>query len=231
MRFISVIALAVAFSSQPVLAAKLYKVVDANGNVTFTQYPPEKLAKNSKIEGVQAQGNNQSKVVRRGAYSYCGDIRLPSTKNGAQYLERKLNYRTKDWQDELKQLEYWLERMSHHKADDYKRDISSKNQAYRDRSYQDILTNGKKEMRDLRCALDWASNARLENKDDVKELGRLETLYSNVKQQLTQHCGPVPQYDPSDPKAKAARTDWYNCSKQYRQQLKSLKSKIKRSGG
>lgn len=231
MRLIPIFSVFLALVAQPVIAAKLYKIVDANGNVTFSQYPPEKLEKDSKIEGVVAEGNNQSKVVRRGGYSYCGDIELPSTNRGAQYLERKLNYRIESWSEDLKELEYWLERISHYKADDYKRDFSSKHQASRDRRYQYGLQEGKKRMRDLRCALDWAANVRLENQDEVKELGRLETLYTNVKQDLKQNCGDVPKYDPTDPKAKAARTEWYNCSKQYRQQLKGLKKKIKKAGG
>lgn len=231
MRLVPVFSVFLALAAQPVIAAKLYKIVDANGNVTFSQYPPEKLEKDSKIEGVVAEGNSQSKVVRRGAYSYCGDIELPSTKHGAQYLERNFNDLTESWREDLKELEYLLERMAHSKAGDYKRDLSSEHQAYRDRRYQSGLKEGKQRMLDLRCALDWATNVRLENQDEVVELGRLETLYTNVKQDLKQNCGDVPKYDPTDPKAKAARTEWYNCSKQYRQQLKGLKKKIKKAGG
>lgn len=211
----------------PVQAGKLYKIVDANGNVTFSQFPPEKADENAKVQRVETEGNSRSKVTR-GPYGdyYCGEIALPDISDSGKYITRRLDYLEREWREDLDDKSKSLEQMARRNSGNSRYNSRYESQSYRDKNYQESLRTGKKRMRDLRCALDWAAKTRVETQDTVKDIVRMEGLYKKLKQELKEKCGPIPEYDPSDARASQARKDWYYCSKRYRQQLKSLKRKI-----
>jgi len=62
----------------PSQAGKLYKIVDADGQVTFSQYPPAEKSEHAIIEDIKLSGTTQATVSQVGNSLYCGETRLPN---------------------------------------------------------------------------------------------------------------------------------------------------------
>ena len=94
------ILLALLVLSFPAAAQKLYKIVDDEGNVTFSQFPPPEKPEKATIDEHTVFGGSQSTVVDRGDYMYCGDIRLAnktaSRERKSRYVQNLESQRT-DW--------------------------------------------------------------------------------------------------------------------------------------
>lgn len=224
-----------------VQAAKLYKVVDENGNVTFSQYPPVNPDKGSKVKDMSVSSGGITAIKTRNDAHYCGDIYLASTiktrikPNGLRDSYQDVDRKLVNWQDDLRRLEQRVSSRSQRKLDSshnrYAYSRSSSNQTMANREYQARLLSDTERMRDLRCAIKWA---KAENNSDKKEAvekansehERLAAIQSRLRKDLREQCGELPKYDP-DVAIKALRKEWYNCSKKLRGELKIVSNKMR----
>lgn len=218
--------------SSSVHAAKLYKIVDENGRVTFSQYPPPEKAATAK----QVQINNtggMTAVTGEGRYLKCGSVKLPN-KSSYYYKnqstlrhQENLQYYISRWHDQLNYLE---DRTTPSNSKYRSDDTNYQNQ--KTKRYNERLRRDMGKMRDLRCAINWAQNNREENKEKVENLTdekqRLNQVKDKLQTQLDRKCGELPVYDPTDSHSKKKRKEWYACSYDLRKDLDQLENKIKR---
>ena len=222
-------------------AAKLYKIVNPDGSITYSQYPPpDAKEKNKKVEDVVVDQSGETTVTDVGGLKYCGDIRLPSSKgyyhrNLADFAE-SVDRNRERWSSELKGIERSTARLS---AQQFKSGMNSYkykdsnsygyNRRYSD-GYNDRKQHDKQRMRDLRCALHWAEDYRkgVNHSDNEKEITRLKGIKLTLEKKISRVCGELPPYDPSDKIVESQRAKWYRCSRSYRNDVSRLDEKIRR---
>ena len=221
-------------------AAELYKIVDDEGNVTFSQFPPSKprgQVENVKVAGT---GDAMTTVSQTGNVEYCGDIELPtkdyyrSHQHPNDRFLREVGNKRKSWQRQLEHAEKQINeatRSQHARNTNY-------NPYYRDSSYrskQDVAHFERQEaqlktIRDLRCAVHWADqrDADMEQfrEQNHAELKRLEDVQQNLLSQQQRNCGNEPPLDPSSEGAKLRRQQWSDCSQQYQRDLRDVSRQL-----
>ncbi len=220
-----------ALSSSHVLAQKLYKIVDEQGNVTFSQFPPKEKSENTIVEGVQVNSAGGKDTVRYvGSSAYCGDIRLPtpskssSSRSNTYYAER-VQSSLSNWRDRLRSIEQSSQERARRKLN---RGTSSSisYSAEQNSRYQKDLDRDTKRMRELRCAIDWAENRNASSSEQVRtaqqESKRLEQVHEELEARMIAQCGREPLLDPTDARNAKDRRQWRACSKKYRNDLRKV---------
>lgn len=219
--------------------AQLYKIVDENGNVTFSQFPPNEPSAEAAVENITLEGANDgmTPLTEIGSIQFCGDIELPSTIDSTQQPDRfmrEINHSRKSWQRRLTALEKQTQDALHNQQR-YNRYSYYRDDSYRNRQkleqFQRQEENIKK-MRDLRCALHWADNRERDVTDyrnaNHAELQRLEQVQRNLIANQNQACGVEPPFDPSDQTARARRDAWLACSKKYQRDLRDVSRQMQK---
>lgn len=227
------------FSPLAVLGGKLYKVVDENGNVTFSQYPPVEKEENIIIEDIAVDSSSHSTITEGVDGRYCGKIKLldqsSSGYSSASYI-KSLDRKRSSWQEQLDRLNANLDR-SHQQQIDNNRSRSAGynryNQSYQakqNQRYHESITTNTETLRDLHCALSWAdgeyegTNEFIANKK--LERDRLVKIRDDLKTTLQANCGQIPPYDPSVGRNNAVRKRWYDCSDKLRRKIDLLQREI-----
>lgn len=215
-------------------AQKLYKIVDENGTVTFSQYPPEEQA-SSNIENVTVKNaSNAATVVSNdGSYEYCGEIRLPKhslNDSTSRYFLKNVAKKRTYWKERLETLTRRIEQEGQRRIDANTKNYNSgyNSSSYASQSYQ----KSSQRMRDLRCAINWSENKRdkiaemqLQNKQEKQ---RLLVIYQQVEAKLLRACGELPEFNPADKYNEYQRKSWYNCGKTHLRNLKKIQKKMDR---
>lgn len=221
------------FAASPLQAQKLYKIVDEDGNVSFSQYPPAEQEDNVTVENLKVSGGPQTTVSEELDGRYCGKIRLPKPpskgSSSPSYL-RSLDSRRSSWEKELQHLNTSIDRNNQNalRSNRYGSSSHSPNKGYQD----SIAKNGDK-LRDLRCALSWA-DGEFEDKQDVieenkAERSRLAQVKGELQDKLQSICGELPAYDPSDAGNDRERKRWYDCSKTLRREINTVQREINKT--
>ncbi|MDN3639532.1 DUF4124 domain-containing protein [Simiduia curdlanivorans] len=219
-------------------AAKLYKIVDEHGNITFSQYPPKEKSENTVVEGVEVRGAGAAETVRyAGSSAYCGDIRLPRSYTGssarsseyrAEYMSESVTY----WREKLQRLEQSAQRRSREKLNSSNSGYGISSTAERNSRYQQQLDEDAKEMRELRCALNWADKESTQNAEVLSEgqseNKRLQTVHDELSRKMVNECGREPLLDPTDSTNAKSRRQWKACTKKYRKGLDDVESELYR---
>lgn len=217
-------------------AAKLYKIVDQNGNVTFSQFPP---TPSEKPEGViveekKVEGDGETALVTKGETQFCGDIKLPVKRERKEYFFSEVAVSVRGWKDSLERKEKQLAKNqeSYLKQAQYQSRYNRSGYAieqsarYLERDRQLIES-----MRDLRCALSWGQTqqkASLEAKEEMnKELKRLQDSLKGMEAQRNAICGMEPIYEPTVAGNRQARSKWTKCDRDYRTDIRKLEQLIR----
>lgn len=220
-----------------VLAAKLYRIVDEQGNVTFSQFPPKEKSENTVVEDIEVRGADAATTVRYvGSSAYCGDIRLPTSSAGsssrsseyrAEYVNESVSY----WRERLQRLEQSAQRRSREKLNSGNAGYSISGSSERNSYYQQQLDKDANEMRELRCALNWAERETSSNaevlSDGQAEANRLQKVHSDLANKMLSECGREPLLDPTDPTNAKSRRQWKACTKKYRQGLDEVEDELR----
>ncbi len=220
-------------------AGKLYKIVDENGRVTFSQVPPRKGEEpKAKVEEMDVDGGAMTRVTSRAGGEYCGEIQLPGS---SEYRGSSSKYYT---QDVTRSLERWRESMARisenrERSDKYNRELnkydryfgeSSRRENQRIANYQEQYTQDTQRIRDLRCAIDWAENqqdkvAEYQAKNQT-EKGRLIEIAQQLQVDMENKCGAQPSFDPTDDSNEYMRKRWYDCTSDLRRDLRKVQQRI-----
>jgi len=218
------------------MAGKLYKIVDAQGNVTFSQFPPApaKASESLKVEETEVKTGSEVRVDKKGVASFCGDLKLPDPlrykNNFYSTVSRKLDY----WEKDLSRKEESLRKSETRylkNAQQRAKYNSRYNSSYNSSSYDLKRNQGNlKSIKDLRCAIKWAKSRSVESslaaEKMTDELVRLDKNLVAVKSQLMMHCGEEPIYSPSIKGNKNAIRTWNRCARSYQSSIRKLESLI-----
>ncbi|ARU58196.1 hypothetical protein OLMES_4180 [Oleiphilus messinensis] len=212
---------------------KLYKIVDKDGNVTFSQFPPspQETTEGTQVEEKKTRGQGETAISVKGLVKYCGDIALPSEEKRGDYFYADVSNRLESWE---RQLEYKEQRLQNKQASytqsakysGYYGSSSSRSQSMVEGS-QEIG----QELRDLRCAISWAKSqhrASVDSRIDAQnEMGRLQQNLRDIELKRAHHCGQEPEYNPSDSQNAYLRSRWQECSREYRADIRRLERMIR----
>jgi Domain of unknown function (DUF4124) len=215
-------------------AGKLYKVVDENGKVTYTQYPPTEKKPAEKIKSINIRGAGNA-MIPVGNTDYCGELKLPrqqSASYGHANFLQEITSQTNYWTIRLKNVEKSIAQSTHQQ---YKRNknrtSSNSHTAQRDMHYRDRKEKQTQQAKELRCALHWAKGKQDAIKtfrdNSSEELTRLQQVYITTQQKITRTCGPKPAFDPNDRVLSAQLDEWELCSKQYHSDLMRVERKMR----
>lgn len=212
------------------VAGKLYKIVDEQGNVTFSQFPPSPYEDQQgiQVEAQQIDAGGESPVEVKGITSYCGSIQLPQERSQRRNFYAEVASREKYWRDDLerkeKQLSRSREEFLKYSNSQYRSSYNSSS-AYEERNRQTIES-----IKDLRCAISWSKSKAQESNAATdlmnQELMRLDTSLKSVQAQQEAACGSEPVYDPSIAGNKKQVDDWKRCSKDYQSNIRQLERLI-----
>ena len=219
----------------PALAGKLYKIVDEQGNVTFSQFPPKEKSENTTVEGVEVNSGGKASVREVGNRIYCGDMLVSYHNSGSsdRYAERRAEALREDmeyWRDRLSRLEQNASRRSRNKlASGGGYGISRT--AERNSNYQDDMAEDAKEMRELRCAIGWAENSQstqiTETSEGRSEPARLREVRAGLERDMAEECGREPLLDPSVSTNAYDRRQWRACTKKFRKGLDDVNDALR----
>lgn len=227
------------FAFSTIIHAQVYKIVDANGNVTFSQIEPTVAQdENVQVESVDISAGNSgmSNVKSNNGYEYCGDIRLPSKnsyRSSTNYFSRNVNDSKENWQNSLTRLSENIERTSKYNIQYNKNDrISSNYKSNMNSQHRKEIERTNQKMRDLRCAISWANNQKSTmeglNSTQQSERMRLLDVKSKIETSIAKICGIKPIYDPSISDNNYKTKQWNSCSKSKRKDIRQIDYKLAR---
>jgi hypothetical protein len=92
-------------------AAEMYKVVDEEGKVTFSQFPPSKPQGEVEKVTVAGASDAMTTLTKNSNLEFCSDIELPTKDNYRRHPQpsdrflRDVGYKRKAWQQKLEGVE------------------------------------------------------------------------------------------------------------------------------
>lgn len=218
-------------------AVKVYKIVDEDGNVTFSQVPPGSnfQPESSSVEEVKVSTGGMSTVRVEFDEEYCGEIRLPKQAEGyrssAKYYAKNMMKSQQRWQRELERISAKIQRENNRQINASLHNRNSTYQQQRNLQYQQQGLRDGERLRDLRCAVNWAEKKQGVIEEDQKEASeekaRLLVISSNLEGRLHSKCGQEPAFDPSDKTNEASRKAWYKCSKEIMRDLRKVRARMR----
>lgn len=212
-------------ATSAVQAAKMYKIVDDQGNVTFSQFPPppkpEQGADKVQVDEMSVSGESASQVRLVGKREYCGEIKLPllNPKKPESYLD--LSAQQAEWKQELE-------------GDTDLNDVRFRMHMNRYNLNRDPSEAGQRK-RDLECAIQWVDR----QKDDVQKMratlknesDQIQQQISRVQAQRDKRCGSEPYRDPNQPASQVIWQRWSDCYYEYQEELYDLEYKASKIPG
>lgn len=217
------------FSTTPLLAAKMYKWVDDNGEVHFSQTPPVKGEDKVKSDSMSVQQTKASGILprMREGYLYCGELQLPKGRKRYPLTAPKLNKRIDSWTKSKKRSEESLKRYLAPKKSGRYRSYSYGKRT----TFNEQLERLQKPVRQYQCAIDWANGkivAIREGRD-----GR-EGAYSKAKNNLNvaksqqrEICGHEPPEYNTYGKDRDRYLKWEKCIRRNSAVVRKMESKVK----
>jgi len=201
--------------STQVISGKLYKWVDKDGRVNYTQTPPPDPAAADNAEEMDISSAVLKPRRKRGSY-YCGRDELPKLSGDAAYKISSLQNKIYSWEDAI-------ERRETQRADNIKRRYYSAqrlNETLRRHSQEDL---------EDRCKLVWAKEKLSLLQGDKKEIIQrsddIKVAIEDLKSKKLRECGK------DERKGWIAVDDEYreylDCTKRYDRELRKLKRELK----
>ena len=215
-------------------ATKIYKIVDEDGNVTYSQIPPRKTEESTaRVEALKVDSGAMTRVTNRYGRDYCGDIQLPSkadVRGTPISYSRSVEDSLAGWRSLLFDLSQYRERTDYYALEENRYSANSFDENQKIARYQERFTNDTQRMRDLRCAIDWAESQQdvvtTYKVADQEEKARLQASANQLEARLHRKCGQQPEYDRANPHNSEDRARWYNCGRDLIQDLNALNRRI-----
>lgn len=213
------IALSALIVITPAQAGKLYKSVDKDGNVTFSQFPPQDQAQqNLQVDTVRVQDSSVTHMSGSGSTLRCGSIELPVIDKSDPVKMLELKELRSEWQQELE-------------SDTDLRDVTWRMQLSRYNIRRDPAESGQVK-RDLQCAIKWVdgqkddlSNAHQQLQDRSRAL---EQRIARMKAERDRICGSEPYRNNNEPATMARWERWQDCYHHNSDDLYELESEVER---
>jgi len=186
----------------PVQAGKLYKIVDKDGNVTFSQFPPQpQEQQDMQVDTVSLSTSSSTHLSRNGKTLRCGSIELPKVDKTDPVKMLELEELRAEWQQELE-------------SDTDLRDVTWRMQLSRYNIRRDPAESGQVK-RDLECAIKWVDSQKgdvAEARQQLQERSRsLDQRITKLKAERDRKCGTEPYRNPNEPATMNQWQRWREC--------------------
>src|SRR5690606_22883080 len=186
----------------PVQAGKLYKIVDKDGNVTFSQFPPQpQEQQDMQVDTVSLSSTSSTHLSRNGKTLRCGSIELPKVDKTDPVKMLELEELRTEWQKELE-------------SDTDLRDVTWRMQLSRYNIRRDPAESGQVK-RDLECAIKWVDSQKgdvAEARQQLQERSRsLDQRITKLKAERDRKCGSEPYRNPNEPATMNQWQRWREC--------------------
>jgi chromosome segregation ATPase len=227
--------------SSTVHAQKLYKVLDADGNVSFSQFPPVDKEETSTVEDITVGSSPKTTITDGVDGTYCGEIRLPVRSSSGKSMAsqvKSLERNRAAWREQLDRLSQRVDENNQRaiKTNQASSKYNSYNDQYKSKQnkrYQESIASNGERLRNLRCAISWANKEYSgvgdfvsKNKD---ERDRLENIRDGLQSSLDTSCGEIPAYDPNIRSNESIRKRWYDCSDSLRREIDVVEREIRKT--
>ena len=206
-----------ALISTPVFSGKLYKWVDKQGNVHYTQTPPPKSQVKEAAKEMNLSTNTVKPEKKRGSF-YCGKDELPKLKESAAINITNLQHNIYGWEDAI-------ERRKEERSNYMKR------RSYNTKYSAETLHRYNRDDAEDRCKIDWAK-AQLESLETEKEkiIERYHTVkkaIDDVEKKKLKECGKDDRtgFVVVDEKYK----EYMQCNDRYNRELRKLRQEMKKA--
>tara|TARA_R110000737_G_scaffold346325_1_gene375965 strand:+ start:1198 stop:1938 length:741 start_codon:yes stop_codon:yes gene_type:complete len=225
-------------------AQKIYKIVDADGNVTFSEIEPTLEQDDpAEVESLKmGNSNNAMSTVRsENGREKCGDINLPykrpnrygsNKSSSSKYYFENVQNSKNNWQSSLSRISEQVVRSSKQYLESRKYKQSSTYAKNQSSQFQKRAEVNNARMRDLRCAINWADSKKASihdnNESNQSEKIRLVAITHKLTETINRKCGEEPIYDPSSSANKEENRYWKTCSSTERRDLRDVERKISR---
>lgn len=229
--------------SLPLMAAKLYKIVDENGNVTFSQFPPEEKRETEIIEDVHVRSSGSAGAFKpqvRGENVFCDKLQLTSYqyKRGKTKADRMraLQESLENWQRELTHIEKSLEAVSQNQFNKDQRSRRWESDDQRDRRFQQYMDRKErivKRAKQYRCAVNWGEE-NLEHIEPThidkinEEVVQLRRVMDALERKQIENCGEEPVFDLSKPHLKYQYEQWQACAQPFESDKRKVKNRMRK---
>lgn len=201
--------------SIPAQAAKLYKIVDKDGNVTFSQFPPEPQ-QDLQVDAVSVGNSSITHITGSGDKLRCGSIGLPKIDRTDPQKMLELEELRAAWQQELESgtdLSTVTVRMALSRFN-ITRDPAESGQV----------------KRDLQCAIKWVDSQKdavSEARQQLQERSRsLSQRIAKIKAERDRICGSEPYRNPNEPATVARWDRWHDCYYEHSEGLYELEDEL-----
>lgn len=215
-------------------SGKMYKWTDKEGQVHYSQIPPEsdQVQENSNVS--EKSDANAISTTRKGDYAYCGKLKLPGPLYKPKTILLVLGNRVESWTKSLKQNERSLTSQL--------RALESKNRQknkYKYRSsgieYTDIAGERRREtartIKEYRCALAWAERQKNQYTDIKQELAHdlkgAELNYKTALDAAHKECGFEPK-DYASPNYNTKKSGWKKCMRPHDRKIRASERNLQK---
>ncbi len=205
-------------------AAKMYKWIDGEGNVTYSQLPPPDGDKIVEEEVNLLGVSNEASVTRYGNYDYCGDMKLPGPVTDPEKQYRNTVGKRNQWRRELISTEQSLRSTIQSNARNRSYNAGGYNDEHKSKLIQRIS--------ELKCALSWELRKREEFRDVKMEIEqsfqRAQTNYDIAIEKGYKACGVEPPIYNTQPSIER-HNRWNKCMSKYRRAIRDSQSDVERA--
>jgi len=198
--------------------SEVYRVVDAQGHVSFTNQKPFGT-ESKKAEEIQVHEGYVSKVrpTQTGSATYCGSIALPTRDVGSTTFYGTVVNNERLWRSEVARIQKLVSQ-----GNRYTRPELS---AYNNENLTKLAEN--------QCAYDWAQEQRKNAKAERLALDRksegLSTYLKEMQTAQVSVCGEEPIYSSSDRFFDDKRKSYQRCMSDYQTKMRDIESDMKRA--
>ncbi|WP_428625147.1 DUF4124 domain-containing protein [Sedimenticola sp.] len=209
-------------------AAKMYKWVDENGEVHFSQTPPlnsEQPVSPDKVQVQQMSGAVLAPTLVNDQL-YCGELKLPQGSEKRRLSVKTLSEKIKYWNQSLDRSKQSLDRfLAPKKSYRYSSSYSKKN------TFNEDLARYQKPVNEYQCAIAWA-NGKM---DEVRE-GEAAYHQEHTKAkkdlevataQMHQICGSEPEKYNQYGKKRERYLEWRRCTRKHSEVVREMRDRLR----
>lgn len=213
-------------ASDVALAAKMYKWVDENGEVHFSQTPPIQDESSVPQDQIEIQTTSGSVLVPTivDGQPFCGELKLPMPRDNRQLSSKTLNEKIKYWSQTLERSKQALDRYLAPKRKYYSSSYKKST------TFNEELARYQKPVNEYQCAIDWANgkkeDARKSDAAYLQEKTKAQKDLEVATAQMHRICGEEPEKYNEYGKKRERYLAWQKCTRKYGAVVREMRSKL-----
>jgi hypothetical protein len=211
-------------------AAKMYKWVDENGEVHFSQTPPIPNETSVDQDQVQVQTTSGSVLIHTvvEGQPYCGELKLPKPRENRQMSVKTLSEKIKYWNQSLDRSKQALDR---YLAPKRKRYSSYNKSSNKSSTFNEDLARYQKPVNEYQCAIEWANkkmdDARQSEAVYMRDLSKAQKDVNVATAQMHRLCGKEPEEYNEYSKKRERYLAWKKCTRKYGAVVREMQNKLR----